>query len=337
MSWWLAAPSLTPLAAWDASRADSTRLFDGVGTNHITRTSATAISDFLARGVAGNGNPMPLTTPILVPTTGVIAGFWTIRRRHVLLSRAYGETSYYLLHQSESNLSWYTNNNALGMYGAMTKHWVDAPIFAAVLTRGTDSVMYINGAWFGTPVPMTSLPSQIGVVGYGANGNEYNLDADEYLHGLGFWTGAPSLADLQTLESALRAAVAGQPMFTRGFFEPLGCLGNAPPQMLPGGASVTVPIGACTGVRHSVSAGTGFVAGTVKEKAAPTNVPLRRRVLLLDEKHNLVLAETWSDVATGGYRFDNLDLSIRYTVMAYDHTEAYRAVVADNLRAEPLP
>ena len=36
------------------------------------------------------------------------------------------------------------------------------------------------------------------------------------------------------------------------------------------------------------------------------------------------------------YVFDRIDPTLRYTVLSYDHTNAYRAVVADNLVPEPM-
>lgn len=77
--------------------------------------------------------------------------------------------------------------------------------------------------------------------------------------------------------------------------------------------------------------GVGVVSGTVKEKASPANVPLVRKVLLLDESTNLIMRETWSEPITGNYAFTHLPLGRRYTVISYDYTLTYRAVVADNL------
>ncbi len=49
------------------------------------------------------------------------------------------------------------------------------------------------------------------------------------------------------------------------------------------------------------------------------------------------VADAWSDEGTGEYVFTDLDLTRKYTVFAYDHTLAYRAVIADNLSPEPMP
>lgn len=78
------------------------------------------------------------------------------------------------------------------------------------------------------------------------------------------------------------------------------------------------------------------IFGTVKEKNSPANTPLRRQVVLLDEATWTVVSSTWSDASTGNYRFDNLNASSKYTVLAYDYAHNYRAVVADNLTPEIL-
>lgn len=83
--------------------------------------------------------------------------------------------------------------------------------------------------------------------------------------------------------------------------------------------------------------GFGRVAGTVAEKATPANVPLRRRVVLIDERTRKVIRETWSAPDTGAYTFDAINAATTYTVLSYDHTGAYGGVIADGLIPEPMP
>ena len=82
-------------------------------------------------------------------------------------------------------------------------------------------------------------------------------------------------------------------------------------------------------------AGGGFVAGTVKErpKGAPegSEVPVWRRVRLYDERQGACIAETWSNATTGAYRFDCIDMGRIYTVLSYDHTGVFAAVVASGV------
>jgi hypothetical protein len=73
--------------------------------------------------------------------------------------------------------------------------------------------------------------------------------------------------------------------------------------------------------------------GTVKLKSSPSNVPLVRKVLLFSEQSNTLVAQTWSN-SSGDYAFDCLDLNQKYSVIAYDYKQNYRAVIADNLTPE---
>jgi hypothetical protein len=80
------------------------------------------------------------------------------------------------------------------------------------------------------------------------------------------------------------------------------------------------------------------IAGTVKHRVRGViaDEPLRRRVLLIDQATYVVVRETWSDAASGAYSFDHIDTEPRYLVIAFDHERQHRAVVADNLRAQPM-
>lgn len=91
-----------------------------------------------------------------------------------------------------------------------------------------------------------------------------------------------------------------------------------------------------TGTRSHYYAGDHQITGTVKEKGVPDDRPVSRRVLLFDERTYAVVRETWSDAVTGVYRFDRISDVPRYVVIAYDHKHNFRAVIADNLRAEPM-
>lgn len=75
--------------------------------------------------------------------------------------------------------------------------------------------------------------------------------------------------------------------------------------------------------------GVGRVRGTIKEKGT-VNTPLHRKVRLIREKDGLVIREAWSDPVTGAYDFKYVDEAQTFTVISYDYTGAYRAVIADN-------
>ncbi|MBL0422573.1 hypothetical protein JI739_19670 [Ramlibacter sp. AW1] len=80
----------------------------------------------------------------------------------------------------------------------------------------------------------------------------------------------------------------------------------------------------------------GRITGTVKEKASPVNAPVVRKVVLIDQASQRVLRTAWSDGA-GNYVFDQVNPERLYTVVSYDHTGAYRAVIADSLKPTPYP
>ena len=90
-------------------------------------------------------------------------------------------------------------------------------------------------------------------------------------------------------------------------------------------------------LRNHYYHGTYRITGTVKEKGPQIDVPVSRRVLLIDERANFVVRETWSDPATGAYAFLHINPEIQYLVISYDYQQNFRAAVADNLTAEPMP
>lgn len=130
----------------------------------------------------------------------------------------------------------------------------------------------------------------------------------------------------------------------------LGVKQSAPPIFLSGGsAGDTIPVLPPTttihldlqdanGTETNAPATRYRIPGPrwVKEKTASTNVPLRRRVQLYNQRDSRLVREVWSDPVTGEYSFDNIRGDTTYFVIAFDHTGHYRAVIADNLTPEPL-
>jgi len=84
-----------------------------------------------------------------------------------------------------------------------------------------------------------------------------------------------------------------------------------------------------------LNGGTQRITGTVKSTGTP-NAPVFRRVRLHDQRSGRVISETWSDPVTGAYAFERIAPG-PYFVIAFDHTQLYSAVVADNLTPEPMP
>lgn len=102
----------------------------------------------------------------------------------------------------------------------------------------------------------------------------------------------------------------------------------------PGGARLLRPEDAG---RNFWIGGAGRVAGTVKEAATPSDLPLRRKVRLVDQRSGRIYGETWSDAATGEYAFENIDETRTYYVISHDHTGNYNAVVKDGITPEAMP
>lgn len=71
------------------------------------------------------------------------------------------------------------------------------------------------------------------------------------------------------------------------------------------------------------------VDGTVKVAGSP-DVPIRRKVCLVEKKSRRIANETWSDAASGAYTFSSVKQG-PWVVLAFDHTGEYNAVVADNI------
>lgn len=78
------------------------------------------------------------------------------------------------------------------------------------------------------------------------------------------------------------------------------------------------------------------LSGHVAVDDTPTDMPVARRVLLLDERDNRVIRQTWSRASDGYYLFAGIAGGRRYSVIAYDYPNNYRAVIADNRLPEPM-
>jgi len=90
-------------------------------------------------------------------------------------------------------------------------------------------------------------------------------------------------------------------------------------------------------VLDRVWGGTGVISGTVKVEADPVDTPVMRRVRLLSERDGLLVRDMWSNPTTGAYAFANIDPTIKYTVLTYDYSHNFRAVVADNITPDTMP
>lgn len=110
----------------------------------------------------------------------------------------------------------------------------------------------------------------------------------------------------------------------RAAFQPARQVAFAPTWPV-GGKSVSISM-----LRRLNLGGRGRISGTVKTKGTP-DFPTFARVRLMRDRDGLCVAEQWSNATSGVYQFDGFDENERYTVVAYDHTRNFRAVIADNL------
>lgn len=102
-------------------------------------------------------------------------------------------------------------------------------------------------------------------------------------------------------------------------------------------AESVLHLGAIDNFSELSYAGPGTIKGTVFEKSTPSNLAAHRKVRLHEERTGLCVQETWSDQTTGAYQFNGVPLDTRFTVISYDHTGAFRAVVASGITSELTP
>lgn len=82
--------------------------------------------------------------------------------------------------------------------------------------------------------------------------------------------------------------------------------------------------------------GNGRIHGDVKKVGSP-DAPVWRRVRLFTRREGILVREQWSDAVTGAYSFEYINPSLEYTIVAYDHTGVYQAVISDNPTIDLMP
>jgi hypothetical protein len=87
---------------------------------------------------------------------------------------------------------------------------------------------------------------------------------------------------------------------------------------------------AIAGSRDMYFGGNGYISDYVDVRASSGDIPVARRVCLFEQQSKLLVAETWSS-SDGAYSFYNIRPDLTYFTLAYDHTNAYAAVCADEL------
>ncbi|MBS0453957.1 MAG: hypothetical protein JSS14_21865 [Proteobacteria bacterium] len=103
----------------------------------------------------------------------------------------------------------------------------------------------------------------------------------------------------------------------------------------PTGGVMSIPAttkSVAPGPLYFYDGGPGTVYGTTKIDSSP-DIPVSRRVCLFIEKSIRPLREMWSDPVTGAFTFSNLPMGMPFTVIAYDYTQTYPALIWDGVLA----
>jgi hypothetical protein len=132
------------------------------------------------------------------------------------------------------------------------------------------------------------------------------------------------------------------PLVTRGSEPPLGPplpnINTVPPLVTRGSAAP--PLSPPTVVKTTKARnnngytghGAGFIAGTVKVEGTPAS----RRVRLYELRTAKLIGETLS-APDGAYRFEYVDPSLTYYVIAFDHKRVHNAAIADIVTPVAMP
>lgn len=276
-------------------------------------------ADVLLRGVGTTGDFCIVAWVRPASTSGVRC-IWT-----------FGEASSYRLRINDGAVDLERPSGGLLSSAALT--WGTETFYQLSVERYNGQIsVYRNGARIIGPTADATNASQAGLFHLARNPNQ-----------LGFWYFS---GNMDALTVSRIAQFKGE--FTPATSAPSEWPGNLLPykQVLRTPSSVAAFIGEdVTSITQPVAsappsqldihdAGRGRIIGTVKEKGSPSNIPLKRRVVLLSMPGSRVIRETWSDPVGGGYEFSEIAMDRRYTVISYDHTGIYRGVVADNLQPE---
>lgn len=188
---------------------------------------------------------------------------------------------------------------------AFTRHGSDIRIFV-------DGVLSAATSYAGS-LPTNAFPVSIGAYSGGHYGFTGHIDEVRFTKGVARYITAFSPPDAPF---------------------PNGSDGGAGTVFLPPAVHAAHLVPRLATARDVEFGGRGVVSGTVKRDADPVDLPMHRRVRLFDERSGLLVREAWSEAATGAYSFAGIDAARTYTVVAYDHEHAYRAVIADNMTPE---
>lgn len=331
-----------------ATFTDSSRFPKGVAAagNAKISTAQSKWGGGLMLGGYGDYLSVPAQVDFVFGTGDFTVELWintTTTAEKSLVDQFDGDESWQFAVKS-GKLSWFSSGYILGGNTAVNNgawHHVAATRSAGTLR------FFVDGVLDGTATLSTNYPHQV-VLGIGAQVASRNptydfpgyIDELRITKGVARYTASfasPTAAFLDgvfsgsTAQRKLGAAQAPAPLTLSG-----GSAGDTIPVLPPD--TIHLDRQDANGTEANAPATRYRIPGPrwVKEKAASTNVPLRRRVQLYNQRDSRLVREVWSDPVTGEYSFDNIRGDTTYFVIAFDHTGHYRAVIADNLTPEPI-
>lgn len=322
MSWWDIA-DLTPIAAWDATRVNTAldvggaKILDGVGGYHLLNAGVKERSSERFY-VKGTNNTMPFPSPITFPVNYAVAVFVNTNSRYVSFHKDVA-SGYMLDRENTSNV--YFNNTTTTYLGAYKEFGKDNFLLLAVTASG--GLLYQDGALISGTIPLASIPPYISGHGWTGNGNEYNFDTSDKFFGGGVWAGTVTLAKVQEIEAALRAAIdAPVPhrILVPASYVPFPMRGAPRP------AFDSYRRDAKAHTRRLTGAGLGMVSGTIREDGAPAE----KYVRIFERQTHAVRGGKWSR-ADGTYEFGGLDETLEYYVLVFDGNRVYPAQIQDQV------
>lgn len=207
----------------------------------------------------------------------------------------------------------------------------------AVVKEGKAITLWVDGAAVGSTVtpaiPSGNLGLAIGTQNFSPNSTDGWLGyIDEFQAKMGTAIASVSFSPPTSPypDSVLEAPSSIKPL--------VWAKAQVPGQFLTKVATAISPDTASSrGLRKDVYyGGGGMIVGFTKEQNVPSaTVYAPRRLLLIRERGDVVVGETWSNGYTGAYAFMYVDMNAKYTIVAYDHTNTYGAEVATGVSPEP--
>lgn len=228
MAWYDSVTGLTPVHAWDAIGYLGGDVPDKVGSATLSSngTRVPVSDEYL--GVSANGNPLTLPSSFAPAPDSVLvffARYYSEFHTHSgfgLIGFSDGGAGQFTNHTNEASPGLLTsnvlitNNSSTGWsYLSQTMRW-GIPVFTAVVfsAAGTGRA-YVNGGWGGDAIARSKFPGSVARIGDGF-GSPFQLNTPkEHLIAAGYFTGTPTLAQLQALENAAREQLAAPGVFVR--------------------------------------------------------------------------------------------------------------------------